>query len=64
MGDPVHKVVVSHLVGDRRPHLAKQLLKGVAGRARGIPDLFSDGLRLIVYLYNSVPLLYGYFVIG
>lgn len=41
----MHKVVISHLVGERQPSFADRLLQEVARRVRGIPDFFSDGLR-------------------
>ena len=54
--DPEHKVVLAHVVGERKQSSANKLIKQVRQKVAGIPSFCSDGLR---FYRNALLRSYG-----
>ena len=57
--DPEHKVVLAHVVGERKQPSANKLLKWVKERIAGIPSFCSDGLK---FYTDAILKFYGHIV--
>ena len=57
--DPEHKVVLAHVVGERKQPSANKLIKCVKKRVAGIPSFCSDGLK---FYKNALLKFYGHIV--
>jgi IS1 family transposase len=57
--DPEHKVVLAHVVGERKQLSANKLLKRVKERVAGIPSFCSDGLK---FYTHAILKFYGHIV--
>lgn len=54
--DPEHKVVLAHVVGERKQTSANKLLERVHQRVAGVPSFCSDGLK---FYKNALLKFYG-----